>query len=144
MCLTMKGKLPGSREGMLFFKLTVGLSESMMHATLWELRRLHERRCFNNLGACHHGTVRYPNQYQPPEATARLWREHVSYNAAKLTAHRPSGKHVSNTRVDSKFIDFCKCRWCFGTLLYIERQPQNLCDKHFKEPSRANHMRLMK
>jgi len=47
MCLAMKGKLPGSREGMLFFKLTVGLSESMMHAILWELRRLHERRCFN-------------------------------------------------------------------------------------------------
>jgi hypothetical protein len=47
MCLTMKGKLPGSREGMLFFKVTVGLSESMMHAILWELRRLHERRCFN-------------------------------------------------------------------------------------------------
>ena len=32
---------------MLFFKLTVGLSESMMHAILWELWRLHTRRCFN-------------------------------------------------------------------------------------------------
>jgi hypothetical protein len=90
---------------MLFFKLTVGLSESMMHAILWELRRLHERRCFNNLGVCHHDTVRYPDQSARQRPQRGPWREHVSYNAAKLTAHRPSGKHVSNTRVDSGFID---------------------------------------
>jgi hypothetical protein len=80
---------------MLFFKLMVDLSESMVHAILWELWRLHERGDVSTMpGVCHHDTVRYPNQYQLPKATARPFggsMYHIMQQRHGLTAHRSSG-----------------------------------------------------